>query len=421
MTLPLFVGSLVSTWYGGLLGVTEIAFTDGVASWLTQGGFWYASYLLFAALLAARITRSRQLTLPDQVGLLHGEAARRLATWVNFVNVLPVAYVLALGLLIQLVSGLPLWLATGLGTAVAVSYSLAGGFRAVVYTDLLQFALMCIAVAVVMLAALLRLGGGGFLEPRLPATHLRATGALGPQELAVWALIALSTLIDPNFYHRCYAARSPRVAVGGIALAVGFWMLFDVCQVFGGLYARAALPHADPRKAYLMLAFDVLPAELRGLVAVGLLATVMSTIDSYCFVGAMSLSHDLFARTLRRRAASHTGLVRLTRIGIIAVAGVAMALALLFSGSFKTLWKTFGSLNTSALLVPMLFGLAGWTPPGAGVASMVTGAAVTGACATLRLLGARWAVSLEPLLAGIAASVAAYLIVALRRPRYEPR
>ena len=43
LTLPLFVGSLVATWYGGLLGIGEIAYTDGLATWLTQGGSWYVA------------------------------------------------------------------------------------------------------------------------------------------------------------------------------------------------------------------------------------------------------------------------------------------------------------------------------------------------------------------------------------------
>ncbi|MFH1130423.1 MAG: sodium:solute symporter family protein, partial [Pseudomonadota bacterium] len=48
LTLPLYIGSLVATWYGGILGVGEIAYRDGLVTWLTQGGFWYVSYLIFA-------------------------------------------------------------------------------------------------------------------------------------------------------------------------------------------------------------------------------------------------------------------------------------------------------------------------------------------------------------------------------------
>ena len=52
LTLPLFVATLVSTWYGGLFGVGELSYNYGIVNWLTQGFFWYLSYLFFALFLA---------------------------------------------------------------------------------------------------------------------------------------------------------------------------------------------------------------------------------------------------------------------------------------------------------------------------------------------------------------------------------
>lgn len=420
LTLPLFVGSLVSTWYGGLLGVTEIAFTDGLAAWLTQGGFWYLAYVIFALALAGRLAASGHTTLPDQLGALHGPQARVLATALNYLNVVPIAYALSLGLLVHLVLGWPIWIGTLGGTAIAAGYSLTGGFRAVVYTDLLQFALMCLAVALVLVYAVFGLGGADYLSTHLPATHLRATGAMKGQELVVWALIALSTLVDPNFYHRCYAAASPAVARRGVLMAVGFWALFDICSVFGGLYARAALPHADPRLAYPLMAAQLLPAGLRGLFFVGLLATAMSTIDSYCFVGAMTLGHDLLRRTFAPQL-DDKQVVRSTRWGIALTAALAAGLALAFSGSFKSIWKTLGSLSTAGMLVPAAIGLlSGWRPPGAGLASMVAGSVATLGWAALRGLGQPFALGFEALLPGISCSVSAYVLVGLWRRRRAP-
>ena len=48
LTLPFFTASLVSTWYGNILGVGEIAFSFGLVNWLSQGIFWYLIYLFFA-------------------------------------------------------------------------------------------------------------------------------------------------------------------------------------------------------------------------------------------------------------------------------------------------------------------------------------------------------------------------------------
>ena len=414
LTLPLFVGSLVATWYGGILGVGEIAYKDGLVNWVTQGGFWYASYLIFAYLLAARLQRSAQTTLPDQLGLLHGPGARLLAAVLNFFNVVPVAYMLTLGLVVQLITGWPLWLGVAVGTCVAALYSLLGGFKAVVYTDMLQFGLMCLAVALVLGAAVLGLGGSEYLSENLPAGHLEPLGRYSAQELGVWALIALSTLVDPNFYHRCYAAGNDRIAKHGILIAVGFWALFDVCTTFGGLYARAALPGVDPRLAYPLLADLLLPAGLKGVFVCGLLATAMSTVDSYCFVGALGLSHDLYRRTLNP-GASDRAMVRATRLGILATGGLAMGLSLWFPGSFKSIWKTMGSLSASAVLLPALLGLLGWRPPGAGLASMCAGVVGTLGWAAVRHWVGGDTLGLEAMVPGMGLALAAYVLVGLAR------
>ena len=56
LTLPLFVATLVATWYGGIFGVTALTFEKGIYNFLTQGVFWYLSYLFFAFFLVKKIT-----------------------------------------------------------------------------------------------------------------------------------------------------------------------------------------------------------------------------------------------------------------------------------------------------------------------------------------------------------------------------
>ena len=48
LTLPAFVASLVSTWYGGILGVGEYAYNYGLSTWLVFGLPYYVAAFLFA-------------------------------------------------------------------------------------------------------------------------------------------------------------------------------------------------------------------------------------------------------------------------------------------------------------------------------------------------------------------------------------
>ena len=65
LTLPAFTASLVTTWYGGILGVGKYAWTYGISNWLVFGVPYYLYAGIFAFFLAARARRSRVLTLPD--------------------------------------------------------------------------------------------------------------------------------------------------------------------------------------------------------------------------------------------------------------------------------------------------------------------------------------------------------------------
>ncbi len=84
LSLPFFVGTLVATWYGGIFGVTEIAFKQGVFNFFTQGVFWYITYILFAFFLVQRIRHEPVHTLPELVARKFGIRAGYLASVLIF-------------------------------------------------------------------------------------------------------------------------------------------------------------------------------------------------------------------------------------------------------------------------------------------------------------------------------------------------
>ncbi len=67
LTLPAFVGTLVSAWYGGVLGVGEYSYRYGISNWLVQGVPYYLAAFLFAVLLAKKARQSMLLTIPDRL------------------------------------------------------------------------------------------------------------------------------------------------------------------------------------------------------------------------------------------------------------------------------------------------------------------------------------------------------------------
>lgn len=347
LTLPAFTATLVATWYGGIIGVTEIAFQHGLYNFITQGVFWYLTYLVFAFFMVDKVRSYGAVTLPELVGMQFGPIAAKIAAVFNFFNVVPIAYVLSCGLVIEALFGISLLWGMAISTALVCAYSMIGGFRSVVVTDIIQFACMCSSVAIVLVFAVSTFGGMDFLESNLPAKHFSVTGGNSIGTLLVWGFIALSTLVDPNFYQRCFAASTATVAKRGILFSTLIWCAFDLCTTFGAMYAAAALPNSTPSQGYLELGLTILPHGLKGFFLVGLLATIVSTMDSYIFIASNTLTYDLFPAKFRTR-------IDLSRIGICLVGVVAIALAQVFEGSVREVWKTLGSYSAGCLMIPMI-------------------------------------------------------------------
>ena len=351
LTLPAFVASLVSTWYGGILGVGEYSYSYGFSNWLVFGLPYYLAAAIFAIVLAKKARQSKVLTIPQRLDQAYGRTPAVIGSGIIYLMTVPAAYILMLGVLGEQLFGWPFYAGVLVGTLFSVIYVFAGGFKSVVRTDLFQFGLMFVGFIVLLIVAATKFGSLEFLTSNLPDTHLTWHGGNSGWYIASWYVIALATLIEPAFYQRCYAAKNEKIARNGILISIGAWAFFDFLTTSCGLYARAILPDlADPVAAYPALAMSILPTGLLGLFALALLATVMSTVDSNSFLAASTFGHDIVGRFGRLKDRQ---LILWTRVGLLLSAVLAVVLALFFQ-SVIDIWHLFGSIGTPALLLPVL-------------------------------------------------------------------
>lgn len=353
LTLPLFVATLVATWYGGIFGVTALTYQKGIYNFLTQGLFWYLSYFIFALLLVKKIRQHDVLTLPELAGKLFGPKAEAYTAMLNFLNLLPLAYTISLGLFLKALFGGSLFVNTAAGVTIVAIWSLWGGFRAVVFSDVVQFFFMIGSVALVVIFAWAKMGSPLWLMEQLPPSHLDWTGGETLSATLVWGFIALSTLVDPNFYQRCLAAKNEKVAKRGIFISIFVWFFFDCCTTLGALYARVALPDVGPENAYLQFSMNLLPSGLRGVMLSGILAIILSTLDSYLFNAATCVSYDLLNLRHKFKHWHH-------HVALIGVSAFSIIAGTYFEGNVVEVWKTLGSFSAACLLFPLLIGQ--WFP-----------------------------------------------------------
>jgi len=416
LTLPAFVATLVSTWYGGILGVGEFSFLYGLSNWIVFGIPYYLAALIFALFLARRARSTADMTIPDRLYANYGSAATVAGSTVLIIITLPVAYVLMIGVLFNQFFGWPVWAGIVFGTFFSVFYVITGGFRAVLWTDIAQFILMFAGFIILLIVAVVKLGGPGYLSARLPLEHWSATGGNPVGYIAFWYIVALATLVEPAFYQRCFAARSVTVARRGILISILFWIFFDFMTTACGLYARALLPDlSNPVAAYPALALEILPAGLTGIFLLSLLATIMSTVDSYMFLSATTFSHDLVWRFKKFK---ESRIKYYTALGL-AISSTGTILIALVSDSVVDIWHDFGSVGTPALLFPLMtsyWGRYKYSRRGAFWSILLSALFTAATLFYPRLTGrADYFLSIEPIFIGLATSLVIFAFSRVRK------
>ena len=243
----------------------------------------------------------------------------------------------------------PVLLTFGL-MALAVLYSMLGGMRSVVLTDLAQFGLAMIGAVLLAWFVIDAQGGiAGLLEglrTTYPDDHgdmlaFFPTGDLPGLPLTLFAVlltVAWWRQAEGGGYivQRLGAAKSVQDAERA---SIWFAVLHNAIRpwpwILVGLAALVVYPLGtldDREAAYPMLMVEHLPAGLLGLMVASLLAAFMSTIDTHVNWGSSYLVRDVYERFVGGERGVLVG-----RLGVV-VMGCIAAVASLFMDSIADVW-----------------------------------------------------------------------------------
>ena len=359
LTTPILICTLVSSYYGldSLFGDSGDAAREGVVVWFTYGRPYTIALLIAALVIARRFEGAGYLTVSDVLAATYGRATQVAGGIASFLYALPILAIMGLGALGQVYFGLPLWVGAVLGSMVSVAYVAMGGFWADALTDTVQFTIMCVSLAIALPLLLDGVGGFAGMQQTLGADHFSPAGSAPPLYTLAYALTAASVLVEPLFYQRIFAARNRRVVTQAFLWGILIWAAYDWATMAAGM-AGAALMEAGvlapdtPSDQILMRVVPLfLPIGLTGFFLGGVLATAMSTVDSYLLLAAGNLVYDIY-RPLRRPGMDDRTLVRYTRVSLVISAAACVAIGIYFE-RIKEAWNFMATVLTSTLLIPV--------------------------------------------------------------------
>lgn len=272
--------------------------------------------------------RSGVFTMPEFLEKRFSPKAR----WILSVFSL-VAYILtkisvtiyAGGIVVSALLGINFWvgaLATVILTGV---YTIFGGMRAVVYTETIQAVVLVLGAATLTIMGVHAVGGWHSMKETLGPAYFNMWRPTTDPDFPWPSLFFTSTIVgiwywctDQYIVQRALTARNikegRRGTIWGATLKLSPVFLFLIPGVVALVMKQRGQLHWDtPDQAFPVLMSNILPSGLRGLVAAGLLAALMSSLAS-----VFNSCSTLFTVDIYKKIRPHTSEKNLLKIGRIA-------------------------------------------------------------------------------------------------------
>ncbi len=371
LSLPAFVATLVTVWYGGILGIGESVTYYGIGTWLLFGVPYYVFALLYAFVIARKVRQSDQITIPERIAATWGQTAGLTAAVLIFFLAVPAAHVLMIGTLLQAVTAIPLLPCVLIATLIGGAFLYKGGLLADVRVGFLAFILMYVGFASMLVFCLSHFDIAAVGRDLDGKQLLNWSGGKGMLVVVTYFILGAWTLVDPGFHQRVTSGKTPQTSRNGVLIAVGFWLLFDVLSIATALFAVSQshpLPE-DGKLLYPMFADQVLPPGLKAIFFCGMIGTILSALVGYTLVGGTTVGREIVGRL--KGDIQSVEVTRWSRLAILLSCLLSAFLAINIH-SVVSLWYSWGGCIIGALLTPVMLAYLGKTriPPGVISASM---------------------------------------------------
>lgn len=382
-----------------LMGLPGVAYWCGIAdaAWTAIGLALgtYVNWLITSKRLRRYSEKANAITLPEFFSNRFHEKSKIIMTVAAlfiliFFTVYAASCLVTCGKLFSTLFGFDYVPMMIVGAVFVLIYTIIGGFLAESASDFMQAIVMVIALIVVVVTGTVAAGGldavvdnaksiPGFFEffgianPVTDANGVQQSlngqplfgeagtyGVLSVVSCLAWGLGYFGM---PQVLLRFMAIRSEKELKSSRRIATVWCLISLVIAVFIGVIGRALYPTAlttssEAENVFILLATNLLPAVLAGLVMAGILAATISSSDSYLLIAASAFSKNIFQGLIHKKASDKQVLV-ISRITLLAITGVAIIIALdensIIFNIVSFAWAGFGATFGPLMLMSLFW------------------------------------------------------------------
>ncbi len=386
----LMAGTLAATEIGGgsSLGVVQQGMQNhGISS------AWYIITMGFAfvilTFLAPKFRAATVKTVPEYFRRRYGKSAGLVTAIIMLLPLvgLTAGQFIASAVILSTMLGISYKTAVIVVAVVVTIYSVMGGLWSVTLTDFVQVFLIVIGMIIAVPFALNTAGGWSNVVANVPAETFDIFKGYSPMGVLSLTVMYVATFtVGQEAVSRYYAARDGKAARQGSILAaiVNFIYAF-IPAVLGiitlalinmGIFSAADFESVGARYALPVLAMEVMPSVICGLLFAGIISATMSSSDSDLLGAGSIFANDIYHAVLKPDATSEQ-VMRVTQIVMCIVGVASMFIALFNSSDLVNLLMFCFTLRAAGAFFPYVLGHY-WTGASwAGtIASLVSGSIV---------------------------------------------
>jgi len=273
---------------------------------------------------------------------------------------------------------------------IAVVYTVAGGLKAVIYTDTIQWIILMSGLIFIGIPfGYWSVGGLSGIRTALPPEFLSLTN-IDWATLVNWAVTIIPIwFVGMTLYQRIYACRDEQTARRAWYIAGLFeYPIMAFMGVLLGLFARVGaeqglfeyMGYSDPgvmdaEMGLPLLLRTVLPVGLMGLMLSAYFSAIMSTADSCLMAASGNVVTDIISKFYPMKEESR--ILRFSQFATLLIGALALLIALQMQNVLELMLLSYAFM-VSGLFVPVIAGLY-WkrTTATAAFWAMLLGGAVT--------------------------------------------
>lgn len=370
--------SMAATDFGGsgLVGAVGYCYLMGM------GGMWWnlaaaPGFLLVGFVLAKRLNGLDGLTVPDYLGKRYGISMKYITSAMHIcasIAALSTQFTVS-SVMLNTLTGLDVRITLVIGMLITL-FLTSGGLRTVVNTDVLLFFIMAAAVFTAVPVTISAGGGIGEITESLPKGFM-SIGSIGVWTPLSWGILfGISYATNQNYVQRIVSAKDGGTAKFGMLFTAGFYVAVSTATGLIGVSAAVILPEIeDSNLVFSTLLVKVLPAGFAGLAVAGVFAATISTSTSILHAVTVLSVNDILSPAFQKNG--RVSDIKLSRITTIVIALASLAISLAFDNIITVLY-TSGLFYSSAVFLPMIFGLYTNWATGRGAVASVVGSVVCG-------------------------------------------